>query len=47
MMTQDECKAVFTLAGIEVLDMEALIDGYGYSPNDERYTQTLPRCVWW
>ncbi len=46
-MKQETVKAMFTLAGIEILAMKALIDGYGYGPDDPRFTETLPRCVWW
>lgn len=46
-MKQDEAKAIFTLAGIPVLAMKALIDGYGYNPEDSRFTETPPRCAWW
>jgi hypothetical protein len=46
-MKQEEAQAIFTLAGIHVLRMEPLIDGYGYSPDDPRFYTTVPRCVWW
>lgn len=46
-MTEAECRALFTLAGFEVLHVKALIDGYSYDPSDHRYFETLPRQVWW
>lgn len=46
-MTEDEVRALFTLAGISVLDVEALIDGYTYDPKDSRFFDLKPRCVWW
>ncbi len=46
-MTEAEVQAIFTLAGIEVLKIKPLIDGYGYPPDDSRFFETKPRCVWW
>lgn len=46
-MTQGEVESLFTLAGIPVLKVKALIDGYGYPPGDPRYYEYTPRCVWW
>lgn len=46
-MKQKEVESLFNLAGIEILDIKPLVDGYGFSPNDSRFYQTLPRCVWW
>ncbi len=47
MKNSEEVKAVFILAGIPVLKIKPLVDGYGYKPDDERFLQTLPRCAWW
>jgi hypothetical protein len=44
---EENVKALFSLAGIQVLKTKALIDGYGYSPKDSRFFENLPRCVWW
>ena len=46
-MKREEVNALFTLAGLTPLRMEALIDGYGYPADDPRYFETLPRKVWW
>ncbi len=46
-MKSNEVKSLFTVAGFEVLEMKALVDGYNYHPDDGRFTQTLPRCAWW
>lgn len=46
-MTRDEVKAIFTLAGIEVLNIKALVGGYGYDPDDVRFYDEKPRLVWW
>ena len=45
--TEDRVKSLFILAGIEVLRVKPLPDGYNYSPNDPRYFETLPQQVWW
>lgn len=47
LMTEEECKSVFILAGVKVLAIKPLIDGYGYDPKDSRFYETVPRCVWW
>lgn len=47
MLNQEEVRSLFLLAGFKVLRIEALIDGYGYSPEDPRYITTPPRCAWW
>ena len=46
-MKIEEVKGLFALAGIPVLNIKPLPDGYGYSPEDQRYYETKPRCVWW
>lgn len=46
-MKRKEVESLFVLAGIPVLKIKALPDGYGYSPDDDRYFKTLPRTVWW
>lgn len=46
-MSESEARSLFLLAGFVVLRVWALIDGYGYSPDDERYFDTKPRQVWW
>ena len=46
-MKIEEVKGLFALAGIQVLNIKPLPDGYGYSPEDSRYYETPPRCVWW
>lgn len=46
-MKRAEAMAIFTLAGIVVLKIKPLPDGYGYDPDDSRYFETVPRCVWW
>lgn len=40
-------RALFMLAGIPVLRMWTLIDGYGYRSTDPRFYETPPRQVWW
>lgn len=46
-MKIEEVRGVFALAGISVLNLKPLPDGYGYPPDDPRYFETPPRCVWW
>lgn len=46
-MKEKEVMGLFALAKIPVLGIKALIDGYGYSPDDSHYYETLPRCAWW
>lgn len=46
-MTEERLRSVFTMAGIQVLRVWALVDGYGHSPYDPRFFETLPRQVWW
>lgn len=46
-MKIEEVKGLFALAGIPVLNIKPLPDGYGYSPDDPRYYETPPRCAWW
>ena len=46
-MKHEEVKGLFALAGIKVLNIKPLPDGYGYSPEDPRYFETNPRGVWW
>jgi hypothetical protein len=46
-MTRLEALSLFALAGIPVERVWALVDGYGYDPDDTRYFETLPRQVWW
>lgn len=46
-MKIEEVKGLFALAGIPVLNIKPLPDGYGYSPEDLRYYETPPRCAWW
>jgi len=46
-MKRKDCEALFTLAGIEVLKIKPLPDGYGYNPDDSGYFEKPPRCVWW
>lgn len=46
-LERDEVKGLFALAKIDVLNIKPLPDGYSYSPEDPRYYETLPRCVWW
>ena len=46
-MKKVQVAGLFALAGIEAIRFEALIDGYGYDPDDPRYYETLPRCAWW
>lgn len=45
--TQERARAIFVLAGLQVLDIKPLIDGYSYSPDDDRFYKTPPRTVWW
>ena len=47
MLTREAVKAMFTLAGIPVLNVKPLPDGYGYTPDDPRYFETVPRQAWW
>lgn len=46
-LKQDEVRALFTLAGIAVLDMEALVDGYAHQPSDPYFFEMPPLQVWW
>ena len=46
-MKKTQIAGLFALAGIEALRLEALIDGYGYPPDDPRFYETPPRCAWW
>jgi hypothetical protein len=46
-MSETRLRAIFELAGIPILRLWTLIDGYGYSPDDPRYFETPPRQVWW
>ncbi len=46
-MKSEHVKAMFQLAGLPVIKMKALVDGYSYSPDDPRFVETLPRCAWW
>jgi len=46
-MERKEVEALFVLAGIPVLQIKALPDGYGYDPDDYRYFESPPRCAWW
>ncbi len=46
-ITIDVVKGLFALAGLDVLKIKPLIDGYGCQPDDPRYFETPPRCVWW
>ena len=46
-MKRKEAEALFTLAGIPVLKTKPLPDGYDYDPDDSRYFEKPPRCVWW
>jgi hypothetical protein len=46
-MKRIEATSIFALAGIEVLNIKPLIDGYGYSPEDPRFYEQPPRCAWW
>ncbi len=46
-MPQEIAESIFTLAGVEVLAMKPLPDGYGFSPDDSRYFKTIPDAVWW
>lgn len=47
LLSQKEIEALFTLAGISILNIKALPDGYSYSPEDSRYFEVFPKCVWW
>jgi hypothetical protein len=46
-MKLEEARALFILAGFEVLKARPLPDGYGYPVEDPRYLETTPRQVWW
>lgn len=46
-MKLKEVESLFALAGITVLRIKALPDGYGYSPEDPRYYEIPPRVAWW
>lgn len=46
-MQIETVRALFTLAGLQPLAFQPLIDGYGFQPSDTRYYETLPRQVWW
>lgn len=47
MMKEIEARSLFNLAGIDVLAVEPLIDGYNFRPDDPRFFETTPRQVWW
>jgi hypothetical protein len=42
----EEVESLFTLAGLPVLAIKPLVDGYGYHPDDPRFYDHPPRCVW-
>ncbi len=44
-MTEDQARAMFLLAGIEVLAIRPLPDGYHYKPSDPRYFESPPLRV--
>ena len=46
-MQKATVEAIFALAQIEILKIKALIDGYGYSPEDSRFIEVPPRGAWW
>jgi len=46
-MKREEAKAIFTPASIDVLDIEPLIDGYGFPLEDSRFFLSAPRLCWW
>jgi len=47
-ITKSEAEALFVLAGIPVLNMKPLPDGYDYDPaQDMRYFDHPPTRVWW
>lgn len=45
-MKTEEVQSLFTLAGLPPISIKALVDGYGYSPDDPRFFERPPRCVW-
>lgn len=46
-MSEEQARSLLTLAGLEPKRLWALIDGYGYRPDDHRFFETPPRQVWW
>lgn len=46
-MTEKDARALLTLAGFKVEKAKALVDGYSYPPDDPRFYEECPRCVWW
>ncbi len=46
-LTKEQAAGLFALAGIPVLRVKALPDGYGYPTDDPRYYEMPPRQVWW
>lgn len=46
-MKQQEAEGLFALAGINVLNIKPLPDGYGCGPSDPRYFEKPQRCAWW
>lgn len=46
-MKKEQVAGLFSLAGIKTLRFEALIDGYGYSPDDPSFYEVPPRLAWW
>jgi len=46
-MNTKQIESIFSLAGIDILKIEYLIDGYGYPPDDPRFKEKPPRCCWY
>jgi hypothetical protein len=46
-MKLEEVTGLFALAGIPVLRVKSMTDGYSCGPDDPRFFEKPPRCVWW
>lgn len=46
-LSEQQVRGLFLLAGLTPIKIKPLPDGYGYSPEDARYFETLPRQVWY
>lgn len=46
-LKREEVLSIFIAAGIPVLNMKPLPNGYSYQPPDPRYRTTYPDPPWW
>lgn len=46
-LSGQDVEELFKMAGIPILKKVAIIDGYGYPADDERFYEKPARCCWW